>query len=91
MGSLIRVNTKEGCRGGSRAGEVMYNPFGGTNRIRFTGYNLSPLPALSVRGAPLCLYGRQRYTHFLKKKLLIGVFLLFCFKSQTALVFRASL
>ena len=24
------------------------NPFGGTNRIRFTGYNLSP----SVRGHP---------------------------------------
>ena len=33
------------------------NPFGGTNRIRFTGYNLSPF--IVIRGAPLCFYGHK--------------------------------
>jgi len=28
------------------------NPFDGTNRIRFTGYNLSPF--IVIREAPLC-------------------------------------
>lgn len=54
----------------------MHNPFGGTNRIRFTGYNLSPLPASLSVGHPFVFTGAKIYT-FSEKKLLLGVFFLF--------------
>ena len=52
------------------------NPFGGTNRIRFTGYNLSPF--IVIRGAPLCLLSGKGNENFGTVNGCRSFFIFFC-------------